>query len=121
VTFVNDGSAADSLTGINSTSGAIDLTGDGVFGGALAIPPKGAPVSIQTPFAAPGGPSAELAASTPPGAGTYVPMQFTFGTAGTSATQQIPVVPGAETTAVSSPIPAGTATPLAPAAPKAND
>lgn len=112
VTLVNDGSSQDRLTSVTSTDGTVTLSGEGVFDGALTIPPKGStPVSIQAPFADPAGPTALLAASTQPGAGTYVPMTFSFGTAGSSPVEQIPVVPSTETTAATTTIPTTQATP----------
>lgn len=112
VTIVNDGTSEDSLTGVTSTDGTVTLSGLGVFDGALTIPPQSArPVTITEPFANPAGPTAELAAHTQPGAGTYVPMTFTFGSAGSSSVEQIPVVPSTETTAATTAIPTTQATP----------
>jgi hypothetical protein len=51
-----------------------------------------------------------VARITPTG-GSYVPLEFSFGDAGTSPTVQAPVVPPTQTTAVASPVPTDIATP----------
>jgi hypothetical protein len=112
-TFVNNSQTPAELTGITASQGQVTLAGPGVdsVSGALTIPPRGVPLRIDQPLSTPGGATATLAAATAPGAGTYVPMQFTFGSLGTSSTAQVPVVPPTETTAVSSPVPVDVATP----------
>jgi hypothetical protein len=111
-TLINSGTGSERLTGVTSTDGTITLSGQGVFNGQLPIPPKRTtPVQLQQPLAAPAGPTAELAASTPTSAGAFVSMTFTFGAAGTSPAEQIPVVPSTETTASTTVLPTGQATP----------
>jgi hypothetical protein len=112
VTIVNDGSRQDRLSSVTSNAGSVALSGEGVFDGQLTIPPRAAtPIQIEAPLANPAGPTAQLAASTQPGAGTYVPMSFTFSSAGSSPIEQIPVVPSTETTAATTTIPTTQATP----------
>jgi hypothetical protein len=113
VTLVNDSPSADTLTGITSSLGTVTLTGAGVLGGTLRLPAKGVPVSIDQPLLSPSGPNAvfQPASATLPGPGSYVPVQLTFSTAGTSPSEQLPVVPPTETTAVATPVPDVTATP----------
>lgn len=111
-TLVNTSATSQSLTGISSPAGSVTLTGSGVFGGTLSVPPNGVPLEIDQPLLSPDGPTAALDASTAPAAGTFVPLQFAFGNAGTSTTQQVPVVPPTETTASSSPVPETSLTPL---------
>ena len=113
VTLVNDSRTADALTGITSPLGTVTLTGSGVLGGSLRVPPNGVAVSIDQPLLSPNGPTAtyQPASATIPGPGSYVPVQFTFTVAGTSPTEQVPVVPATATTAVSTPVPQGQATP----------
>jgi hypothetical protein len=113
VTLVNGGSSTDALTGITSSRGTIALTGagvSGVGGTSLALPP-GVPVTIDQPLLSPAGPTATLTTTTPPALGTYVPVQFTFATAGPSPTEQAPVVPPVETTAAATSVPTVIATP----------
>jgi hypothetical protein len=98
VTLVNDGTATDTLTGVTSSLGPVTLTGAGVLGGALTLPP-GVPVEVDQPLLSPGGPTAAFTTTATPAAGTFVPVSFTFETAGTSPTEQAPVVPSTETTA----------------------
>jgi hypothetical protein len=109
---VNQGTQSDSLTGITSPAGSVALTGSGVFGGALAVPPKGVPVVVSLPVTSPHGPTATFTASTAaPSLGAFVPMQFSFSGAGTSGTESVPVVPPTATTAATSPVPTTQATP----------
>jgi len=116
-TFVNKSASPAELTGITSPAGSITLAGPGVSavsaaaGGSLTIPPNGVLVRLDQPVLTPDGPTATLATTTAPGGGSYVPLQFTFGSAGTSPTVQAPVVPPTQTTAVSSPVPTTPATP----------
>jgi hypothetical protein len=123
VTLVNDSPTADTLTGITSSLGAVTLTGAGVLGGTLRVPAKGVPISIDQPLLRPNGPSAafQTAAATVPGPGTYVPVQLSFSVAGVSPTEQVPVVPATETTAVATPVPQVTATPPTQAGESASD
>lgn len=112
VSLVNQGTKADSLTGVTSPAGSVALTGSGVFGGALAVPPHGVPVVVNLPLLSPHGPTATFTAtSTTPQLGTYVPMQFSFSGAGTSGTESVPVIPPTGTTAATSPVPTDQATP----------
>jgi hypothetical protein len=111
-TLVNNGVTADTLTGITTPLGTVTLAGAGVFGGSLTVPPHGVPVSVSPPaFGGPGGTTATVAATTPPGPGTSAQVQLTFATAGTSPTEIVPVVPATASTAVTSPVPTGVATP----------
>jgi hypothetical protein len=105
VTLVNPGTQGETLTAISSPEGSVALTGAGVFGGSLTVPPNSKAVILTQPLLTPTGPTATFTASSTPQLGTYIPMQFTFGTAGTSASEPIPVIPPTGTTAVSSPIP----------------
>jgi hypothetical protein len=66
------------------------------------------PVEIDVPSA--GGPTLSVAASPTPQTGGFVPVTFTFATAGPSTTIQVPVVPAGETTAPTQPLPTATAT-----------
>jgi hypothetical protein len=113
VTLINEGRSTDSVTGIASSSGTIALTGAGVSGvGGTSLPlPPGVQVSIDQPLLSPAGPTATFTATTPPALGTFVPVQFTFATAGASPTEQVPVVPPDETTAATASVPTGIATP----------
>jgi hypothetical protein len=113
LSLVNQGTESDSLTGVTSTAGTVSLTGSGVFGGSLTVPPKGVPVVVNVPVLSPHGPTATFtaASSVAPQLGTFVPMQFTFSGAGTSGTEPVPVVPPTGTTAVTSPVPQTQATP----------
>jgi hypothetical protein len=111
VTLVNQGTQSDSLTGITTPAGAINLTGSGVFGGSLTVPPNGVPVVVNQPLISPQGPTATFAATTTPALGTSIPMQFTFSGAGTSGVEPVPVVPPNTTTAATSPVPTDQATP----------
>jgi hypothetical protein len=104
VTLVNNGSTSDKLIGITSAAGAVTLTGQGVVGNSVTLPP-GLPVSIDQPLLAPQGPTATITTTSTPKLGTYIPVRFAFAKAGTSATEQIPIVPPVETTALSSPVP----------------
>jgi hypothetical protein len=120
-TLVNSSATKQSLTGIASPAGSVTLTGSGVFGGTLTVPPNGVPLEIDQPLLSPGGPTAALSASTTPAAGTFVSLQFAFGSAGTSPTQQVPVVPPTETTASSAPVPDESLTPPPQPGESAND
>jgi hypothetical protein len=113
LSLVNQGTQSDSLTGITSPAGSVSLTGSGVFGGSLTVPPKGVPVVVNLPVSSPQGPTATFtaASTTTPQLGTFVPMQFSFSGAGTSSTEPVPVVPPTATTAATSPVPTDQATP----------
>lgn len=111
VTLVNQGTQSDTLTGITSPAGSVTLTGPGISGGELTVPPNGVPVVLNPPLISPQGPTATLQATTPPRLGTYVPMQFSFSGAGTSGTEPVPVVPPTATTAATAPVPQTQATP----------
>jgi hypothetical protein len=111
LTLVNDSPTADSLTGITTPLGKVRLTGDSV-GGALAVPAHGVPVSLEDPAGIDqSGATAMIVTTAPPALGTFVSVQLSFANGGASPTELVPVVPATETTAVSSPVPAGTATP----------
>jgi hypothetical protein len=110
-TLVNDGPTQDQLTSITTPAGTVSLTGAGVFGGALTVPPRGVPVVITQPVLNPDGPSAQLAAATPPSLGSYLAVQFSFADAGSSASAQVPVVPPRQSTEAQVPVPLTPATP----------
>jgi hypothetical protein len=120
VTFVNDGTTGDTLTGVRSPLGPITLSGDGVLDGALLLPP-GVPVEIDQPLLSPGGPTATFAATTAPAEGSFVPLSFSFRRAGSSPTEQVPVVPSTETTAPTMPVPDATASVPQPTGEPASD
>jgi hypothetical protein len=113
VSLVNQGTQSDTLTGVTSPAGTVSLTGSGVFGGSLTVPPKGVPVVVNLPVESPNGPTATFTAASAaaPQLGTFVPMQFSFSGAGTSGTEPVPVVPPTGTTAATSPVPTTQATP----------
>jgi hypothetical protein len=113
VSLVNNGTQPDTLTTVTSPSGAIAFSGSGIFGGTLTIPPKGVPVVVNQPILTPEGPTATFTPTStrPPQLGTFVPMQFSFASAGTSGTEPVPVIPPNETTEPTAPVPPGQATP----------
>jgi hypothetical protein len=106
VTIVNDSSTADTLTGVTTSEGTVTIGGTGATSGQLTLPP-GVPVEIDLPSA--GGPTLSVAASPTPQTGGFLPVIFTFKTAGPSTTIQVPVVPTGETTAPTQPLPTATA------------
>ena len=113
VSLVNDSPQADSLTTVTSPNGTVSFSGSGIFGGALTVPPKGVPVVVNQPLLAPQGPTATFTPTStkPPQLGTYVPMQFSFSGAGSSATVPVPVIPANETTQPTAAVPQTQATP----------
>ena len=113
VSLVNTGTQPDTLSSVTSPNGTVAFSGSGVFGGTITVPPKGVPVVLNQPLTTPQGPTATFTptSSTPPQLGTYVPMQFSFAGAGTSATQSVPVIPPTGTTVATSPVPTDQATP----------
>jgi hypothetical protein len=112
LSLVNQGTQSDSLTGVTSPTGSVSLTGSGVFGGSLTVPPNGVPVVVNLPVISPHGPTATFTpTSSTPQLGMYVPMQFSFSGGGTSGTESVPVIPPTETTAATSPVPQTQATP----------
>jgi hypothetical protein len=114
VTFVNDGTTADALTGVTSSLGPATLSGTGVqavgaTGSALILPPRAMPVEVGDPKQTPNGPTITIAAATQPVVGTFVRVTFTFANAGSSSSEQVPVVPPGETTVPTQPVPTATA------------
>jgi hypothetical protein len=114
VTFVNDGTTAETLTGVTTPLGAATISGAGVTasgatGTALTLPPLGVPVEVGDSLQSPHGPNITIAATTQPVLGAFVPVAFTFGSAGSSAAEQLPVVPAGETTQPTQPVPTAAA------------
>jgi copper(I)-binding protein len=96
VTFVNDTKTADTLVSAASPLGAVTLGGDGLTGGTLTLPP-GVPVQVVDPALLTPGPTMTVGVKSLPAVGGYVPITFTFATAGTTATIQAPVLSAGET------------------------
>jgi hypothetical protein len=98
VSFVNDGTGPDALTGVD-TPGATVTLGGTTSGGALPLP-KGVLVAVGAPGAgSTGGPTLSYPVTgSPAPVGTSVPFRFTFAGAGSSPTIRVPVVPAGETT-----------------------
>src|SRR5581483_8473884 len=107
-TIVNNGQHSDTLTGITSSLGTVALTGSGVLGGSLTIPP-GVPVKIDQPLVAPNGPTAAVQATRAPALGTDGDFVFTFANAGPSAHIAVPVVPAGQSLTPTSAVPTATA------------
>jgi hypothetical protein len=120
-TLINTSQQPETLTKIDTAAGIVTISGSGVFNGGLTLPPKGVPVILTQPALNAAGPTAAVAAQTPPGLGGYVPVQFTFANNGSSVSEQAPVVPPRQTSAAYRPVPATIATPPAEDGQLAND
>jgi hypothetical protein len=120
VTFVNDGSKADTLTGATSSVGSVSITGPGTTLGQLRLPP-GVPVQVEDPALNVPGPTMTIAAATTPALGSFVKVSFTFANSGTSSTVQVPVVPAGETEAPTVDVSTSPATPPPVSGDSAND
>jgi hypothetical protein len=107
-TFVNNGSAADTLSGATTSQGTLSISGGTGTAGGLTIPP-GVPVEVVAPAPGSTAPSISAAISPSPTVGGFVPIVFTFTDAGTSPTIQVPVIPVGETTAATQAVPTATA------------
>jgi hypothetical protein len=107
-TFVNNGTASDTLSGATTTDGTLSISPGDTGGTGLVVPP-GVPVEVGSPAPGSTGPSVSAAISPEPQVGAYVPIVFTFATGGTSAAIQVPVIPTGETTNATQPVPTGTA------------
>lgn len=119
-TIINNGRRADTLTGVTSPLGSVQLTGTGVVGGSLALPP-GVPVKIDQPLVAPNGPTAAVQATAAPAEGTDDNFVFTFANAGPTAQIPVPVVPPDQSLSATSPVPTATASVPVPSGEPASD
>jgi hypothetical protein len=104
-TLVNDGSSPDTLTGVTTSLGTVTVSG-----GSLTLPPG---VVVNTVQPSPAGGSTLAISTTPTGGtpaavGTFVPVTFSFATAGTSSQVQVPVVSPDISTTPTSPVPTET-------------
>jgi hypothetical protein len=129
VTIVNDGTTSDTLTGATTAGGTVTVSGPDTTAGHIAVPP-GVPVEIGAPTAGTATPSTGtglnqpamvVATTTPPQVGGFVPVVFTFATAGSSGTISVPVIPAGETTAAAQPVPSATASVPSEVGPSADD
>jgi hypothetical protein len=119
-TIINDSHSSDTLTGVTSSAGTVQLSGSGVVGGSLTLPP-GVPVSIDQPLVSPNGPTATIKAATPPALGTLADVMFTFADAGPSNHVSVPVVPPDQTLAPTAAVPQVTASVPVPSGEHASD
>jgi hypothetical protein len=97
VTFINDGTAPETFTGVTVPNATAQLSGPGTTSG-LTLPP-GVVVRVTDPLQDSTGASLLVTPNTsPPPVGTSLPVTFSFSASGSSAPVQLPVdAPGSQT------------------------